>query len=306
MLCKALVSNVTSEGGSDKCDLLLVDSALGELPVLHDVSSDDLRKFLKDSVTPVETNFELKGNSISVGAGDNTASVRAVDNPSLSDDDVKKLCGELDDFIAFECSDIGASRFDEIYESSSLAFPTINEVRDKLVSAGVLSLIEFEEWMIGAKGEPCYQNYYHNIYPSLWGWVERRREVRDTDQDDLKTVGDVVIYGFVPIQVPVDTVSFALKDEGSVFGAADFFVALEEDVGERDFESLFQGSDNRALWSYLFRHSGDANLEDDIRDALICVLDTRKDLEIKITPCYEGDALLGYDYELPIPGFIVE
>jgi len=297
MLCKALVSNVVSEGGLDKCDLLLVDSALGELPVLHNVSSDDLRKFLKDAVTPVETNFELNGNSISVGVGD---------KPSLSDEEIEKLCGELGEFIDYKCSDIGGSHFDEIYESSNLAFPTINEIRDKLVSAGVLSLFEFEEWMVGAKGEPCYQNYYHNIYPSLWGWIERRREVRGTDQDDLKTVGDVVIYGFVPIQVPVDTVKFALKDEGSVFGAADFFVALEEDVGERDFESLFQGCDNRALWSYLFRHSSDANLEDDIRDALICALDTRKDLEIKVTPCYEGDGLLGYDYELPIPGFIVE
>jgi hypothetical protein len=297
MLCKALVSNVVSEGGLDKCDLLLVDSALGELPVLHNVSSDDLRKFLKDAVTPVETNFELNGKSISVGAGD---------KPSLSDGEIEKLCVELGEFIDYKCSDIGGSHFDEIYESSNLAFPTINEIRDKLVSAGVLSLFEFEEWMVGAKGEPCYQNYYHNIYPSLWGWIERRREVRGTDQDDLKTVGDVVIYGFVPIQVPVDTVKFALKDEGSVFGAADFLVALEEDVGERDFESLFQGCDNRALWSYLFRHSSEANLEEEIRDALICALDTRKDLVIKITPCYEGDGLLGYDYELPIPGFIVE
>ncbi len=297
MLCKALVSNVVSEGGHDKCDLLLVDSALGELPVLHNVSSDDLRKFLKDAVTPVETNFELNGNSISVGAGD---------KPSLSDEEIEKLCDELREFIDYKCSDIGGSHFDEIYESSSLAFSAINEIRDKLVSAGVLSLLEFEEWMVGAKGEPCFQNYYHNIYPSLWGWIERRREVRGTDQDDLKTVGDVVIYGFVPIQVPVDTVKFALKDEGSVFGAADFFVALEEDVGERNFEDLFQGSDNHALWSYLYRHSGDANLEDDIRDALICALDTRKDLVVEITPCHEGDDLMGYDYELRIPGFVVE
>lgn len=85
---------------------------------------------------------------------------------------LEELSEELESYIRFECSDIGGSKFDELYANNKDYFGTINLIREELIARKCLSAEQFELWMTGSDSvNRGYNSYYHNKYKFI-DWLK--------------------------------------------------------------------------------------------------------------------------------------
>lgn len=85
---------------------------------------------------------------------------------------LEELSEKLESYIKFECSDLGGSKFDELYANNNKCFETINMIREELITRKCLTENQFELWMTGSDNENRgYHSYYHNKY-TFMQWLD--------------------------------------------------------------------------------------------------------------------------------------
>ena len=81
---------------------------------------------------------------------------------------IDELGKELEEYIDFECGDMGGEEFDDAYYNNKNRFATINNIRNQCIGRGYLTEEQFEMWMTGYDGndysmEKRWDQQYHFV-----------------------------------------------------------------------------------------------------------------------------------------------